>query len=172
MEEYVMGLKEIITNIQSGELSYLNTLLDELESIINNMSKNLPYPEAKTDLIIFLIELSKKINIDNYHSDNILKWTIIKSLKNKKIDLFRKNIKSNIKECSLTLEIPFEMHSNIEIEDILSKLPLNQRIVLKERFINQKSDIEIANELGVTRQAINRSKNRGLKNLKKIFKNL
>lgn len=58
------------------------------------------------------------------------------------------------------------MHSNIEIEDILSKLPLNQRIVLKERFINQKSYIEIANELGVTRQAINRSKNRGLKNLK------
>ena len=46
------------------------------------------------------------------------------------------------------------MHSNIEIEDILSKLPLNQRIVLKERFINQKSYIEIANELGMTRQAI------------------
>lgn len=62
------------------------------------------------------------------------------------------------------------MHSNIEIEDILSKLPLNQRIVLKERFINQKSYIEIANELGVTRQAINRSKNRGLKNLKKYLK--
>lgn len=62
------------------------------------------------------------------------------------------------------------MHSNIEIEDILSKLPLNQRIVLKERFINQKSYIEIANELGVTRQAINRSKNRGLKNLNKYLK--
>lgn len=167
-----MELKEIITNIQSGDLSYLNQLLNELESIIDNISRNLPYPEAKTDLIIFLIELSKKININKYYNDNILKGVIIKSLKNKKIDLFRKNIKSNIKECNLTLEIPFEIHSNIEIEDILSKLPSNQRIVLKERFINQKSDIEIANEFGITRQAVNRSKNRGLKNLKKIFKNL
>lgn len=167
-----MSLKEIIINIQKGDLSYLTELLNEFESIVDNISKTLPYTEGKTDLIIFLIELSKKININNYCNDTILKWTIIKALKNRKIDLFRKNIKSTIQECSLTVEIPFEMHSNIEIEDILSKLPQIQRLVLKERFINQKSDMEIANELGVTRQAVNRSKNRGLKNLKNLFEKL
>ncbi len=41
-----------------------------------------------------------------------------------------------------------------------------QRTILEERYIKNYSDIEIANKLNISRQAVNKTKNKALENLR------
>ena len=61
------------------------------------------------------------------------------------------------------------MEENIFIEDLLNTLPEVQKTIIKEKYIKDHSDIEIAKKLNITRQAVNRSKNRAIENLKKYL---
>ncbi|MEG2365047.1 MAG: sigma-70 family RNA polymerase sigma factor [Terrisporobacter sp.] len=168
-----MDFKEILYSIQKGENKNLLEFILEFESVINNLSKSLYYPESKTDLIIFIMELSKKINVKSYYDNEIIKFIFIRSLKNKQIDLFRKNILKNncIYEINLDIisDYSSEFESNIWVEDIISNLSSTQKKILIESFMKRNSDIEIALELGISRQAVNKTKKRALKNLKKIL---
>lgn len=57
---------------------------------------------------------------------------------------------------------------NIFISELLDSLPINQRKVIILKYIYEFSDTDIAKQLGVSRQAINSTKNRALKNLRNI----
>ncbi|WP_164967564.1 sigma-70 family RNA polymerase sigma factor [Clostridium tetani] len=51
----------------------------------------------------------------------------------------------------------------------LDRLPKLQQKILKEYFYNDKSCLDLARELNVSRQSINQTKNRALNNLKKYL---
>ena len=166
-----MNLKTLINDIQNNNNNNsLSKLILEFEPIINNICKGLPYPEAKSDLYIFLINLSKNINTEKYCKDNILRWTFIKSLKHKKIDLFRKNILKSIKYTELITDITStslnEFESIIEIKDLISLLSKKEQKIIIDKFFYNRPDVEIANELSISRQAVNKTKNKALKTLK------
>ncbi len=141
---------------------------------IKKLSKNLNYEEGETDLTIAFLELIKTINLSKLPTDDksLIKF-IYKSLKNKSTDLFRKNVVNRQDLLYLNLDIlcdkEFNFNSNIFVSHLLSSLPPMQRTVLVRKFIQQYTDREISQILKISRQAVNKLKNRGLKNLRKIL---
>lgn len=133
------------------------------------------YYEAETDLIIELIIIIRKINLDKFRKkgDGALINFIYNSLKNKKISLFNKS-KQQISEIELDTDI-ISAANNISIEDkiliknLLNQLTKLQKTVIVKKFIYDYSEFEIANELHISRQAVNKAKNRGLKRLRKYI---
>lgn len=171
---------ELLDKIKSFQSKFTNfiEILDFFESTISYLNYKLSYPEAYTDLIIYLYELLKKLNIDNFETDiDIIKY-IKKCLKNKSIQLHCKIDKDKkhilyVSEDTLldALEKNFSdyNHSDLVFFDLISLATLRQKEILFYRFYIQLSNIEIAKILGISRQAVNKSLKISLKNLKNML---
>lgn len=156
---------------------------DALEELIRNfnplflkLKKKLRYEESESDLIIFFIEKLNEIDLSKIKYDGQIIKFFDKALKNKAIDLHRKNNSKKIIFQTIDLNRLEDNTSNISEND---KLALNiafektltqlQRDVLNKRYFLGLSDLEIAKSLNISRQAVNKARNRGLENIKKYF---
>jgi hypothetical protein len=139
-----MRLYYLLQRAQRGDEGAVANIYLKFNPIIRKLSRNLSYEEAETDLIIAFLETIREIKIDKFHikSDGAVINYIYTFLKNESINLFKKNI----------------LQKNIL-----------QRVVLKKKVIQGFSDKEISQLLDVSRQVVNRVKNRGLMNLRKIL---
>ncbi|MDZ5255150.1 sigma-70 family RNA polymerase sigma factor [Clostridium sp. LIBA-8841] len=59
--------------------------------------------------------------------------------------------------------------SNILINDLLKTLTEKEKKVIQYKFIKGRSDVEIGEMLDISRQAVNKTKNRALKKLKDVI---
>lgn len=169
-----------------------NLLIDELRTFQNNqenfmeilvyfnskikyLSYKLKYPEAETDLIIYLYEVLKSINEQRFNTDKDLLNYINKCLKNKSISLFNRmskekeflNFTSEIEILDiLNCEENNDEHSDIMFNDLISSLSPRQKKIIFYKFYLQLSDIEIANLLKISRQAVNKAQRSALKILR------
>ncbi|MCT4606285.1 MAG: RNA polymerase sigma factor [Marinisporobacter sp.] len=171
-----MGLYYLLQRVQRGDEEAVANIYLKFKPTIKKLSRNLSYEEAETDLIIAFLETIREIEIDKLHvkSDGVVINYIYTFLKNKSINLFKKNILQRTQTTQLDLDILvddalIDVDSNIFIANLLISLPVLQREVLKKKFIQDFSYKEIAKLLGISRQAVNRAKNRGLMNLRKIL---
>ncbi len=167
------SLYETIKKIQSGDTEKIVDIITRFDPTIKKYSKRLNYEEAETDLIIAFIEMLKAMNLNNFDKQNegTLVNYIYNNIKNKHIDLFRKYIKNRKEEVEINLDIievieDCNIEESIFIEDLLNKLPESQKIIIKEKYIKDHSDIQIAKALNKTRQAVNKTKNKALKTLR------
>lgn len=167
-------IRDLVQDAKTDKQS-MYLLLQQFRSLINKYSRVLKYEEAKTDIIIAFIEMIKVIDLDKLQHDGEIVNYIHKTMKNKKVDLFRKNILSKtnnelvINEDIIADDNVNYIESNIMINDILDKLSKKQRIVLKRKLFFHYSDRDIAEDLKISRQAVNRIKNRGIKKIKQYF---
>ncbi|MCY6355391.1 RNA polymerase sigma factor [Clostridium sp. ZS2-4] len=167
------SLYEIIENIQNGDTEKILDIINKFKPLIKKFSRKLIYEEAETDLTISFIEMIQTMNLNNFTSENegkIINY-INSVIRNKHIDLFRKYVLRRTEEVELNLDILIDYTNNsiedsILIEDLLNRLPKIQKTVLKEKFIKDHSDIEISQKLNISRQAVNKTKNRALKTLR------
>ena len=148
-------------------------IINKFSYTIMKFSYQLGYDEAKTDLTIALIVLVKRMDLSKLckKDDGTITNFIYKSLKNKRNDLFDKYVKKDIVEIELNTDIipatnDYNVEEKIFIEKLLNILTELQRNVITKKFIYNYSEIEIAKELHISRQAVNKAKNRGIKNLK------
>lgn len=138
----------------------LNILLIHFDEIIYNISKKIKYEEAHTDLIIAFIELLDKVNLVKYNTNEKITKLIIHSLKNKRIDLFRKYILNYQSDISLNIDILNNNNiyklddSKIILEDLFKILSFNQKNVMILYFVYQYTDTEISQILKISRQAV------------------
>ena len=58
---------------------------------------------------------------------------------------------------------------NIIVFQLLNRLPKLQKKIIEDKFIKDLSEEEIAETLNISRQAVNRTKNRALKTLRSIL---
>lgn len=140
--------------------------------IIKSLSKKLYYEWGETDLTIALIELIKSIDLTKFEdNDKRIAKFIYKFLQNKSIDLFRKYCNKRQEDLPINYDILYtetpDFSSNIFISSLMDSLPPMQRRVIEKKFLYKYTDKEISELLGISRQAVNRAKNRGLKNLRK-----
>jgi RNA polymerase sigma factor (sigma-70 family) len=166
----------LLQRAQKGDEEAITNIYLKFNPTIKKLSRNLSYEEAETDLIIAFLETIREIKIDKLYikSDGAVINYIYTFLKNKSINLFKKNILQRTQTVELELDTlvddaSIDVDDNIFIANLLISLPLLQRVVLKKKFIQGFSDKEISQLLGVSRQAVNRAKNRGLMNLRKIL---
>lgn len=169
-------LWELIERSKDGDQEALMTLIKKFDPLIKKYTKELNYEEAETDLIISFIELIKdiKLNIFPEKNDGLVVNYIVKSLNHKKINLFRKYVinMEDFLEVNMDLildESDMKYKSRIIFEDLINCLPKLQRRVIKEKFLLGYSYKEIGDRLNITRQAVNRIKNRALNNLRETY---
>lgn len=167
-----------IKKVQDGSKEELVVLIDKFKPLINKLSRKLNYEESQTDLIITFIETIESMKLSQFEMSNEGSMVnyICKILNNRHIDLFRKNVKDIKEEIEINLDITrgcqiYDIDSEIFIRSLLDKLPENQKKILEYKYINDYSDIQIGEKMKITRQAVNRSKNRGLENLRSILLN-
>ena len=150
-------------------------ILSYFDSKIKYLSYKLKYPEASTDLIIYLYELTLKLDLKKFNDDDEVLKYIRRCLNNKSINLY---YKINSHENFITYNSDEELlnildknitnneYSNIVFKDLISLLKPKQKIIIFIKFYLQLSDVEIANKLKISRQAVNKSKRQALKFLK------
>ena len=166
-------LCKIIDQIHFGNDSEtaLSELIEKFEPLLNKYAHELKYDCAKSDLIIFLIQLIRHLDFNkiNHYSDGQLVTYIVTALRNKKIDLHRRTLHSFEEIHTETIaEIPAasDWFTRFTITQCLKKLSPRQRNVIIRKYYLGYSDIEIAEQLHITRQAVNRTKTRALRTLK------
>ncbi|MGX8127957.1 RNA polymerase sigma factor [Clostridioides difficile] len=172
---------ELIILSKSNSVEDLQKLLITFKPLIKKLSKFLYYEEGETDLIIFFIELIKSINLNNFTKQNdatIVKY-IHKALLNKMFQLSKKQSRSKLQflefnENMLNLRnnYPNEYVFEEDIcfhEYIFNELYGIQRKVIFYKYLEGYSDIEISMKLKISRQAVNKAKNRAFKKIKKDY---
>lgn len=168
-------LSDLITSSKNGDDDALLEIIYRFIGTINKFSKQLKYDGARSDLIISLIEIIKELDLSNVHTknDGAIVNFIYRSLFNKKVDLYRKSVYEIKEELDENIElIPDRSYTDIEtkiiIKDMLKALSKLQRDVLLLRYYGDYSDKEIAEKFKISRQAVYKIRNRGLKKLKEI----
>jgi RNA polymerase sigma factor (sigma-70 family) len=171
-----MELYYLLEKTQKGDEEAAVELLFKFRPAIKSFSKKLNYEEAETDLIIAFLETAKKINLRGFHvkSDGAIVNYFYFLLKNRSVNLFKNNVLRKIETVELKLDIIADdaagtVDDKVFVSTLLDSLLPLQREVIKKKFLQEFTDKEIALSLGVSRQAVNRTKNRGLDNLRKII---
>lgn len=150
-------------------------ILSYFEPKINYLSYSLKYPEASTDLTIFLYELLQKLTLSKFKYDEEISPYIKRCLHNKAIKLSYKvksdkdNICFNSNEEMIDLldtEGKNDDFSNVLFYDLISLLKPKQKKMILYKFYYDLSDTEIAKIFNISRQAVNKSLKKSLNILK------
>lgn len=168
-------LYEKLCLAQAGNSDAILEIIDKFKPIIQKCVRQLNYECAETDLVIFLLLLLSKIELKTFaqKSEGEQINYFLKAIRNKQVDLYRKNQSHSLQEislfdvCELSIEPEYLMQSEL---CILNSLPERQRKVLELHFIDGYSDTDVAAILGTSRQAVGQSRRRAIMNLKKIRK--
>ncbi len=150
------------------------TIVDKFKPLLKKYAYHLNYDCAETDLIIFLLELIRKVewrSLSNLSESALVNY-IVHALRNKKNDLFRKS-KRSLQEVRLMEEYLCQEDSDIinaiSIQQLLKQLTDKQRKVIIYKFLLGLSDSEIGIKMKISRQAVNQIKNRSLITLKELL---
>lgn len=167
-----------ITLDSSSDLDF-NIIYTKLEKKIDFLVVSFHIELYKNDILLFLWQLIKKINFSNFNTEKMLYSYMSISLKNYCIKLYNKNIKNNniIYNSEITnIELDKNSYdhtlldnSSLIFDDLVSSLPKKQRDILTMRYKYCLSDLEIAQSLHISRQAVHKNRLRALNSLKKII---
>ncbi|SNT01486.1 RNA polymerase sigma factor, sigma-70 family [Anaerovirgula multivorans] len=171
-----MELYDLLKRAKENDKDATYEIIKDFDATLKKLSKCLHYEEAEIDLIIELLILIKTIDmkIFKYSTHKQIAKYIHMHLKKRTLNLFKKH-KSKFKEF---VEINYEIISDQTIGDIenialisilIQSLVKRQQDVIILEFIQDFSEKDIAKILGISRQAVNRTKNRALDNLRRVF---
>jgi len=169
IKEYLKEARYVI--IKWGDFNMLKD-----DDAIADVAHNLMLAEWKYDPTKGASRLTHRINYGKYAVLDIYK----KRKKNSKYKHITINQAESDREKAgiILTDERFQKEENhrmsVEtVENILSNKSINQtqKGYMRERYINGKTFQEIANEFGVSRQAVQQSIANALKNLKKVLSN-
>lgn len=168
------SLLKTVSLFQNNSDNFIN-ILCHFESKINYLSYKLNYPEASSDLVIYLFELLLKLDCNKFNSDEQILKYIRKCIENKAIHLSYKLIydkkfiffNSDEEIVNLIDENTSNNYlSNIVFKDLISFLKPKQQKIIIYKFYYGLSDNEIAKIFQISRQAVNKSLRNCLKKIK------
>lgn len=145
--------------------------LEDVVKIANKLKYAGNYEYAETDIVIALIELLKKIDLEKYKDNKAIKFFIINSLANKRIDIFRKEVKGQEETLELKLDVIFTKvdndYSELIINDLIREFKPREKEIIQLAFFEGYSNIEISKKFNLTEQRIGQLKNKLLGSLRK-----
>ncbi len=161
---------EKIKRAQEGDEEQLLMLIQDFTPLLVNQGYRTGLEDGYYELRLFFIELIRKIPIENFletQESKIVSY-IQKSVSNHASEIYRRlSLKKPKNEELQDTGVSEDGGAlRIEIEDLLSKLTPRQYKFIRKRFWEQKSDQEIADETGVSRQAVHQAIRRALKCLR------
>jgi RNA polymerase sigma factor (sigma-70 family) len=178
MDESIYNL---INCIQKGDEDALLEMINRFEPLIKKLSKKMIYEKSETDLIIFFIQILQSLDLGKFSkfSEASLVRYIQVSLNNKAIGCSKRHYLYKIEEVHLDFDMFYadtntgvDISTKLAIHELLelNELSQRQREVLKRYYLYGYSDIEIAQKLNISRQAVCKSRNRGLNIIRDYLK--
>lgn len=167
-------IKPLIINFRNQEMEAFNELYGIYKKLISFYAKKLGYDDALQELTLFLIELFYKIDIDLFLSDNSysLQRYIAVAIRNYYIAISKQS-QQYLKRCNELQDYiaSFECDNDdkISLAEGMKRLSERQKKILSYRYFYDYSDAEIADILLISRQAVNRIRNRGLDILRAYY---
>lgn len=166
-------LHDEILSIQNKNADELLSILEKFKPLVQKHKRKLNYEESETDLTIALIEILFSLDLNKFasYTDGAIVTFICNSMCNKSIDLFRKYIVKKKDEIELNFDIIGDsieesIVDRVFITQLLNKLSDKQKFIIIEKYFKCRSEAEIAKNLKISRQAVNKSKNESLKILR------
>lgn len=164
-------LKKLIEEFKKQNMENFNCLYGEFKKLIVYYSNKVQADDTVEDLTLFFIELLTQIELDRFKSDSSfsLRNYIAVCIRNKYIAISAFETKQNELRADFFEERAgycLEFDKKISIFSALKILPERQRLVLIYKYVYLYTDTEIAQIFNITRQAVNRVKNRALLNLR------
>lgn len=165
--------KNLILRFRKGDMTAFTAIYEKFKKLILFYGSKTGEDDTVQELNIFLIELLYDINLslfDDNTSNGIQRYIAV-SLRNKYFKIAQENSKytllcgelyENEIKCSLSDE-------RLIIDEILKNLSAKQRLIILYKYVYNYTDAEIALMLGISRQAVNRLKNRALTVLKDYY---
>ncbi len=163
----------VIREIQNQNMSHFAELFENFEGLIYCYGKRLCYEDATQELTLFLLELLDSLDTDRFPCDDsqgVQKYIAV-SLRNRYIFLSKKQQKTMCQSDKPVDQIGVELETEeaIALKSGLKSLSERQRLAVTYRYCYGYSDCEIAQIMGISRQAVNRLHKRGLTSLKEYF---
>lgn len=169
-----LKLKKLIWDFRKGEIYSFSIIYDVFKKLINFYSKKAGDEDVEQELMIFLMELLYDIDLSRFEDnekDNLKRYIAV-ALGHKYINIIKEIQNSQNKFYEL-LECDFFHYDNTEsdiyVKSMLENLSPRQRMIIVYKYIYNYSDVEISYILGISRQAVNRLKNRALGTLRKLY---
>lgn len=169
-------LYDLIERSKDNNAEALMEIINRFQPLLKKLSRGLKYEYAETDLTISLIEIIRNINMDKLKSknDQVIVSLLCKSLNNKRIDLFRKHVLNHKEEYELdpgiTQDKAYEDNeTRLMLRVTLDSLTYIQKYILISKYYKGYSEAKIAEQLNISRQAVNRAKNRALAKLRSLI---
>lgn len=163
-----------IMKYKNGDKKSLLEIIEIFNPLINKYSRLLDKDDTRQDLIIHLIKVINNIPI---HNKNLLKNNgtfryIARAIRNEYIKLSQKRDKIKLNEMELDLDIEIgyeECESELLILDMFKVLSKKESYIMKLLYVYYLSVSEVADYMKISRQAVNQSKNRALKKIRKLY---
>jgi len=173
-----MGSKveDIFQKAQEGDKETLLMLIEQFMPLINKYKRKLDCDGSETDLLIKFIEIIKNGKTISITTDKQLIRYIKTCIRNEYIRLSKNQNKIQKSELLvLDANIPDkrDVYDEISIKTTvgraLNQLTSLQREIIIRSVINGEKEKDIARDLNISQQAVNKAKNKALKKLKNFF---
>ncbi len=172
MYNYV--LKGLVESFRMQDMAAFEVIFEEFKKSIYYYARKQKNEDIIGELTLFLIELIYRIDIERFSDDKSedMRKYISVSIKNKYISICRKNASENavLREAyENDLISDYSQERHLDICEALELLTPRQRDIIVCRYIYCLSDFEISQIFKISRQAVNRLRNRALKELKEYY---
>lgn len=164
----------LIKKLRKHETAAFSQIFSEFEKLIGYYAFRLGGEDAFQELSVFLLELLYKINFSPFEKDvdDSLKRYIAVCIRNKYIAYSKESRKDRNTLSVFFYNCPqseFEFMDNQALKEAISLLSKRQRDIVIYKYIYDYSDVEISDFLGISRQAVNRLKNRAMEKLREYY---
>ncbi|GMQ59589.1 hypothetical protein AN1V17_39860 [Vallitalea sediminicola] len=167
------NLQSTIKDIKNNNKYAMELLLDTFSPLLKKYAYKLNYEDAIYELSIFLIEtvinFPSRIIEDKFAVSYICKCMYHQYLKlSIKNDKIRKEIPTEDNILYSYLSYDSKIENKIILEYAIEKaLSSKEKQIISLKYNSGYSDSVIAEKLGISRQTVNKYKNKALRNLKK-----
>ncbi len=166
----------LIYGYQNNTMRGFDVLYAQFYNLIAYYGRKIDGEDTVQELTIFFMELLFDIKTERFYLDdsNLLQRYIAVSIRNKYIALSKQRQEINNYSEELYDWVATNdgnLDDKIMLRAAISLLSKQQRSVILLKYFYNYTDVEIAAYLHITRQAVNRLKNRALFIMKKYFLN-
>lgn len=171
-----MHLIRNISEYQKGNRVIFEHIYMDLEKILKGIKIKFRDEEIYDVVLCSIHEILLKIKIEEFSDEKYIINYIKRALVNRALDEIRVNkrdrnlvnFNSEILEInSNNLRNSLSLDSSIEFYDLLKRLNDREKMIIERYFRYQESIAEIAKDIGLSRQFVNKIKNNALTKLRK-----
>lgn len=173
-----MDIFECVLECKSGDEASKLQLIEKFRPLIDSYNRKFIGEDIESILIISILNTTQKIDLSKFNRSNqgaLFNYYAF-TIKNTYIDYVRKestkqkNVKIVYDEELVNFaseDMHIEIDSFLSFESLIKNLTDIQKYVIREIFLNGKSEVEIAKEENITKQAVSGIKRRAFDKLRK-----